>query len=96
MLILVCSKDYQQVVYYLQFIYTYMTMTTTTTKFVDQFFRKTNSSYDDTQRATRKCMHDDFYNVQNYSATLLTMVTTQNFVYQTIYPYWVIAFLAIV
>ena len=71
MLILVCSKDYQQVVYYLQFIYTYMTMTTTMKKFVDQFSRVTNSSYDDTLRATRKCMHDDFYNVQNYSATLL-------------------------
>ena len=69
MLILVCSKDFQQVVYYLQFIYTYMTMTTT--KFVDQFSCITNSSYDDTLRATRKCMHDDFYNVQNYSATLL-------------------------
>ena len=65
MLILVCSKDYQQVVYYLQFIYTYMEMTTTTNKFVDQFSRITISSYDDTLRATRKCTHDDFYNVQN-------------------------------
>ena len=45
-------------------------MTTTTKKFVDQFSRITNSSYDDTPRATRKCMHGDFYNVQNYSATL--------------------------
>ena len=46
-------------------------MTTTTTKFDDQFSRITISSYDDTLRATRECMHDDFYNVQNYSATLL-------------------------
>jgi len=32
-----------------------------------------NSSNDDTQRATRKCkfIHDDYYNVRNYSATLL-------------------------
>ena len=45
-------------------------MTTTTTKFVDQFSRINNSSYDDTLRATRKCMHDDFFSVQNYSATL--------------------------
>ena len=65
---------------------------TTTTKFVDQFSRITNSSYDDTLRATRKCMHDDFYNVQ--TTTFITtaprcyyMVTTQNFVHQTIYPY---------
>ena len=71
MLILVGSNDYQQVVYYLQCIYTYMTMTTTTTKFVDLFSRITNSSYDDTLRATRKCIHDDLYHVQNYSATLL-------------------------
>ena len=71
MLRLVYSKDYQQVVYYLQFIYPYMTMTTTTKKFVDQFSRMTDSSYDDTLRAARKCMHDDFYNVHNYSATLL-------------------------
>ena len=46
-------------------------MTTTTKKFVDQFSRITNSSNDDTLRATRKCIHDDFYNVRNYSATLL-------------------------
>ena len=46
-------------------------MTTTTKKFVDQFSRITNNSYDDTLRATRMCIHDDFYNVQNYSATLL-------------------------
>ena len=36
-------------------------MTTTTTKFVDQFSRMNNSSNDDTLRATRKCMYDDFY-----------------------------------
>ena len=70
MLILVCCKDYQQVVYYLQFIYTYMTMTTTKKKIVNQFSRITNSSYDDTLPATRKCIHDDFYNVRNNSATL--------------------------
>ena len=82
MLILVCSKDYQLAVYYSQFIYTYMTMTMK--KFVDQFSRITNNSYDDALRATRKCMHDDFDNVRNYSATLSLWSRLENFVYQTI------------
>ena len=59
---------------YLQFIYknyTYTTVTTTTTKLVDQFSRVNDSTYDDTLRATRMCIHDDYYNVQTNSATLL-------------------------
>ena len=62
-------------------------MTTTMKKLVDQFSSITISSNDDTLRATRKCIHDDFYNVRNYSVTLSLWIQLENFVHQTIYPY---------
>ena len=85
MLILVCSKDYQQAVYYLQFIYTYMTMTTTMKKFVDQFSRITNSSYDDTlsEPLVSVCTTISIQR-SKLQRHAVTMVTAQNFVHQTI------------